>query len=464
MRELLEAVGDRTSPQEALVSAPTLRVAIFGLGYVGSVSMGCLARLGHETLGVDVNGDKVAQIASGRSPIAEHGLEDLISAGVESGKLRATCSAASAVAWADVSLVCVGTPSRPNGSLDTGYVERVVCEIGMALRERRSRHAVIIRSTLLPGTTVGTLQPLLEAASGKRCGSDMGLAYNPEFLREGTAVRDFDSPPYTVIGAIDDASFRDAARVYAAVDAPIERVSVPEAEMIKYAANAFHAAKITFANEIGNFCKRASLDSHRVMEVIARDTKLNISSAYLKPGYAYGGSCLPKDLRAILYAARQSDVDLPMLQSLPVSNARQVQRGIDAVLETGSRKIGILGFSFKAGTDDLRESPMVQLIEALLGKGFDLRLYDKNVSWARIAGANRQYIEAVVPHLADLMVESIDEVVAHADVLVIGNNSHEFTELLTRPVRQVVVDLVRLPGISEDRTLAMQGRYRGICW
>ncbi len=441
-----------------------MRIAIFGLGYVGAVSCACLAELGHDILGVDINETKVAQINAGASPIMEAQLDTLITKAVQEKRLCATTDGAEAVAWADASLLCVGTPSRPNGSLDTSYVEHVICSIGDALSQREGRHTVIVRSTLLPGTTLGRLKPLLEAASGKRCGPDIGLAYNPEFLREGTAVKDFYAPPYTVVGGIDEASADVAAAVYGGVNAPVHRVTIPEAEMLKYGANAFHALKITFANELGVFSKSVDVDSHRILDLLTQDTKLNISPAYLKPGFAYGGSCLPKDLRAILYAARQHDLELPLLQSLPRSNALHIQRGIDLVLEQNCRKIGVLGLSFKAGTDDLRESPIIQLIEALIGKGCQLKLYDRNVNWAKVMGANRRYIESVIPHISELMVNSVDEVIAHADVLIVGNNSPEFADLPQKAADKRIIDLVRLPGTAAGHSQEADGRYHGICW
>lgn len=441
-----------------------MRIAVFGLGYVGTVSSACLAKLGHEIVGVDINAQKVAQINAAESPIVEAGLEDLIRAAVQSGRLRATTNNTEAIAWADVSLICVGTPSRRNGSLDTAYVEHVLRDIGKALRERTKRHTVVVRSTLLPGTTLGVLRPILEQASGKWCGADIGLAYNPEFLREGTAVKDFDAPPYTVVGGIDATSVEAAAEVYQGVEAPIHKVSIPEAEMIKYGCNAFHALKIVFANELGNFSKAAGVDSHVVLGMLTQDTKLNISPAYMKPGFAYGGSCLPKDLRALLFAARTHDLELPMLQSLSVSNSLQIKRAVDMALAQKKRNVAVLGFSFKAGTDDLRESPTVELIETLLGKGCQLRLYDKNVSWAKLMGANKQYIETVIPHISDLMVETLEEAVRDSEVLIIGNNSPEFAALLSEPLDKVVIDLVRVPGLTAEWLQQMEGRYHGICW
>lgn len=443
-----------------------MRISIFGLGYVGTVSAACFADLGHEVMGVDVSSVKVEQVKSGQTPIVEAGLGELIAKAVEAGALNATQNTTEAIHWADCSLVCVGTPSRPNGSLDTAYVEEVCREIGTAIKGKTNgRHTVIIRSTLLPGTTLDILKPILEEASGLEAGKDFGLAYNPEFLRESTAVKDFAEPPFTIVGGIDESSADVAASIYDKVKAPVRKTKMAEAEMIKYACNAFHANKITFANEIGNFAKTKGVDGHVVMDIICQDKKLNLSSYYMKPGFAYGGSCLPKDVRALLFAARSEDLKLPLVEALSVSNENQIRRGIELVLKPAKRNVGVLGFSFKAGTDDLRESPTVELIETILGKGCQLKLYDKNVQWAKLMGANKSYILSVIPHISDLMVESMDDVIANSDVIVIGNSSSEFAKVFAKPLEgKYVVDLVRFKGISQEWLDAMGDRYQGICW
>ena len=440
-----------------------MRISIFGLGYVGTVCAAALARSGFEVLGVDVNETKNAQINEGRSPIVEPGLEELIGEAVGAKRLSATSDHEHAVESSELSLICVGTPSRSNGSLDTSHVEDVARTIGGHLRNRDGRHTVVVRSTLLPGTTLGRVRPLLEEASGKSCGDQIGLAYNPEFLREGSAIADFMDPPYTLVGGLEDASADAAASLYDGLDAPLHRVTIPEAEMAKYAANAFHAAKIVFANEIANFSKSAGVDGRRVMELLVQDVRLNISPAYLRPGFAYGGSCLPKDVRALLHAARQGDVDLPLIESVQESNALQLRRGIELVLAQPGRRVGVLGLSFKAGTDDLRESPVVQVVEALLGKGYEVRIYDDNVNVARVLGTNREYIEAVVPHLADLMVDDPNELLAGSDTIVVGNGNPEFAELVAGAGDRLVVDLVGL-GLSEEQRLVLGDRYQGISW
>ena len=440
-----------------------MRVSIFGLGYVGTVCAACLARFGHDVIGVDLNEYKNAQISSGRSPIVEPGLEELIGEAVEAKRLSATSDHERAVAESELSLICVGTPSRANSSLDTSHVEHVAQTIGGALRREDRRHTVVVRSTLLPGSTLGLVLPALEEASGKRCGEELGLAYNPEFLREGSAVTDFRDPPYTLVGGLDEESARTAAQLYENLDAPLHLVTIPEAEMAKYAANAFHAVKIVFANEIANFSHGAGVDGRRVMELLVQDSRLNISPAYLRPGFAYGGSCLPKDVRALLYAARQSDVELPLLRSLPQSNELQLRRGLELVLAQPGKRVGVLGLSFKAGTDDLRESPVVQLVEALIGKGYEVRIFDGNVNLARLLGTNREYIESVVPHLAELMVADAGELVDSSDTVVVGNAMPEFAELVARSQAGPVVDLVGLP-LTDRQRETLGDRYVGISW
>ena len=439
-----------------------MRVSIFGLGYVGTVCAACLARFGHEVLGVDVNDEKNAQINAGRSPIVEPGLEELIREAVEAGRLEATRDHARAAASTELSLICVGTPSRKNGSLDTSLVVEVAREIGRALRGRNERHTVVVRSTVLPGTTLSLVQPALEEESQRRCGEGgLGLAYNPEFLREGSAVSDFADPPYTLVGGIDEHSARAAAELYASIDAPLHLTSIAEAEMAKYAANAFHAAKIVFANEIASFSHAAGVDGRRVMDLLVQDSRLNISPAYLKPGFAYGGSCLPKDVRALLHAARQRDVELPLLEGVHESNELQLRRGIELVLAQPGRSVGVLGLSFKAGTDDLRESPVVRLVEALLGKGYRVSIYDGNVNLARVLGANLAYIESVVPHLAELMVDD-PAAALDCETVVVGNGEPEFAELALQ-AKGAVVDLAGL-ALTDAQREALGERYLGIAW
>ena len=437
-----------------------MRISIFGLGYVGAVSAACLARDGHKVIGVDPNPTKVDLINSGKSPIIETGLEALIESGVAGNTLEATTDAASAIAHSDLSFVCVGTPSAANGSLDLRYVRAVCEDIGAALQDKPDYHTVVIRSTILPGTMRELVIPTLEKTSGKQAGTEFGICNNPEFLREGTAISDYDQPPKTVIGAINERSAADLSALYEHLPAPLIVTRIETAELAKYVDNVWHALKVGFANEIGAICKPLGIDSHEVMEIFCQDTKLNISSYYLKPGFAFGGSCLPKDVRALSYEAGQLDLQLPIIGSIMESNRLQIERGILRITSHGRKKIGILGFSFKAGTDDLRESPMVEIIERLIGKGFDVRVYDRNVQLARLVGANRDYILNHIPHIANLMVDDIGDLLDHAELVVIGNPAPEFRAALdSRKNDAIVVDLVRI-----SAGMRSSDGYDGIAW
>jgi GDP-mannose 6-dehydrogenase len=437
-----------------------MRVSIFGLGYVGAVSAACLAERGHLVTGVDPNPQKVELINCGRAPVVEAELAELTRAAVSARRLRATSDPLTAVRESEVTFVCVPTPSQTTGNLDFRYIERVCAEIGAALREKRDFHVVVVRSTILPGTLKSLAIPTLERASGRRAGEDFGVCHNPEFLRESTAVADFRNPSKTVIGTDDSRSGDIVQSLYEGIPGPVIRCPIEVAEMVKYADNSWHATKVTFANEVGKICKSLGVDSHKVMDIFCQDAKLNLSAYYLKPGFAFGGSCLPKDLRAITYQARSHDVSTPLLNSLMFSNREQIEQGIAMVMAARRSKIGLLGFSFKAGTDDLRESPLVEVIERLIGKGFDLRLYDRNVNIAKLTGANREYIMKSIPHIERLMVASVAEVLDHADVIVIGNRGEEFTGLAERlRPDQLVIDFVRIRQIEERHA-----NYTGICW
>src|SRR5580765_4276247 len=438
-----------------------MNVSVFGLGYVGSVSAASFAADGHTVVGVDVNPDKVASLNDGRSPIVEKGLDELIRDNAANGRLRATTSTAEAVRDTDLSLICVGTPSRKNGSLDLTYLERVAEQIGEALRDKQTYHVVVVRSTVLPGTTHDVVIPALERTSGKKYGTGFGVTVNPEFLRESTAIHDFRNPPLTLVGHNYRTDAEPTQALYSKVDAPVVTTTIRTAEMIKYASNTWHALKVTFANEVGNLCKRLKIDSHEVMDIFCRDEKLNLSSYYMKPGFAFGGSCLPKDVRAMQYRAKEMDVELPLISQILPSNKAQIQNALEQVLETGKKSVGLLGFSFKAGTDDLRESPIVILAEALLGKGVSLKIYDKNVSLAKLVGSNKEYIEKQIPHLSSLLCNTIDEVVVGSEVIVVGNQAPEFADALTQcRADQIILDLVRLPIYGA----ALKADYRGLCW
>ncbi|MBA3601366.1 MAG: nucleotide sugar dehydrogenase [Acidobacteria bacterium] len=437
-----------------------MKISVFGLGYVGAVSAACFANEGHDVIGVDVSQTKVDIINSGNSPIVEEGITELTAEMVAANRLRATTDITDAIENSDVSLVCVGTPSNENGSLKLDYVERVSQQIGEAISRKSGRHTVVMRSTMLPGTIEGLVKPTLEVCSGKKAGADFDVCVNPEFLREGTSIKDFYAPPFTLIGADSEGSGEILRRLYEKIDAPLYVTSVKVAEMVKYSCNCFHGLKVSFANEIGNICKELGNDSHEVMEVFSKDTKLNLSPYYLKSGFAFGGSCLPKDLRALQYKAKELDVKVPVLEAALASNLLQIERAIQMIVKTGKRKVGVLGFAFKAGTDDLRESPVVSVIERLIGKGYDIKLYDREVSVAKLVGANKEYIEREIPHISNLMADDIDEVLEHAEVILIGNPAKEFKKIEPKlTTEQTVVDLVRIFG---KRT--SDANYQGICW
>jgi len=436
-----------------------MRISIFGLGYVGAVCAGCLSTRGHQIIGVDVQALKIDMINSGKSPIVEPGLGELLQQGVASGKLRGTLDVREAVLETDISFLAPPTPSKRNGDLDVSYIEEVCRQIGQILPLKTTRHTVVVRSTVLPGTLRNVVIPTLEQYSGLKAGVDFGVAVNPEFLRESTAIKDYDYPAMTVIGELDSTSGDLLEEIYRELDAPIIRKTIEVAEMIKYTCNVWHAAKVTFANEIGNIAKAVGVDGREVMEVICKDRKLNLSSYYMRPGFAFGGSCLPKDVRALSYRAGQLDVESPLIESLMRSNAAQVRKAFDIIASYDKRKVALLGLSFKAGTDDLRESPLVELAEMLIGKGFDLSIYDSNVEYARVHGANRDYIESKIPHVSSLLRSNFEEVVANADVIVLGNGDEAFAFLAERaPADKQVFDLVGFMRQSSG------GGLEGICW
>jgi GDP-mannose 6-dehydrogenase len=436
-----------------------MKISVIGMGYVGSVTAASLSRRGNDVIGVDINAHKVAALNHGEAPVLEKGLSEIVSERVRSGMLKAITNGAEAVKETSVSLICVSTPARKNGSFDYSHLLSAVREVGAGIKQKNSHHLVAIRSTLLPGTTENMVIPEMEMSSGKKAGADFSVHANPEFLREGSALHDFDHPPFVVIGSAENSDGSPLEKVYEGTG-PVFHTSIRTAETLKYICNTFHALKITFANEVGNICQALGVDSHEVMELFCRDTKLNISPAYLKPGFAFGGSCLPKDIRALLYQAKTLDVQAPVLSAILQSNQIQVQRAVDFVLDTGAKKVGLLGLTFKAGTDDLRESPLVSLCEALIGKGIDLSVYDPNLILENLVGANKAYIEEQIPHIGKLLCKSFDQLIASNEVIVLGNRYDNLKNRLSSlNGRLRVLDLVRV--FDKDMTPAS---FHGICW
>ncbi len=446
---------------EFAASVEPRRISIFGLGYVGAVSLACLARDGHDVIGVDIDPGKLELLRNGRAPIVETGIQELMRAVVRGGSVTITDSASDAILETDVSFVCVGTPSQHNGNQDLAAITRIAQQIGAALPGKQTRHLIVIRSTVKPGTVQEVILPTLEESSGLRAGRDFSLCFQPEFLREGTSINDYDNPPLTVVGADDDYAVDLLRSVFGHLPCEFVHTSVRTAEMLKYACNAFHAMKITFANEIGRLCQASGVNAQEVMKLLCMDRQLNISSAYLRPGFAFGGSCLPKDLKALLYLAKSNDVDIPMLSSILPSNAAHIEHAVEQVLASNQRRIGMLGLSFKAGTDDLRESPLVVMAERFIGKGLQLRVFDPQVNVARLIGANRRFIEQSIPHIASLMTEDIEALVRDAQVLIVALKTPEVLAALKAHARpdQLLIDIAALP----DRQ-AQRARYQGVCW
>lgn len=444
------------------MSAKNYSVSIFGLGYVGSVTAACLAHKGHRVIGVDVNPSKVEMLQAGRSSIIEGQMGELVAESHAACRLHATTDASAGVLESEISFACVGTPSQRNGKLDLTQVEQVCHEIGRGLARKNSHHTVVVRSTVLPGTTRSVVIPILERSSGKRAGVDFHVCYNPEFMREGTSVADFFQPPFTLLGAEAPEHLVALRELYSWVPGRIFETSFAVAETVKYISNAFHALKVSFTNEIGTLLKQLGVDTEEVMRIFVSDTQLNISTAYLSPGFAFGGSCLPKDLSALGYRARELDLRLPLLESILPSNLEHLDRAVSAILRTNKKKVGLLGLSFKAGTDDLRESPQVRLCKRLIGEGCEIRIWDPYVAAGCLMGSNRQFIEEVIPHIGSLLSTSLAEVVVAAEVIVVGTKAVDRCELvsLLRP-GQVVIDLVNF---EKSRRPNEGTSYQGICW
>jgi GDP-mannose 6-dehydrogenase len=437
-----------------------MNISILGLGYVGCVVAACLADDGHNVIAMDINPDKVDLLNSGRTPIIEKGIGEIIEKNVKENRLRATNSIVDAITNTDISFVCVGTPSEPNGSLKLTFVKRVSEEIGAVIATKKSRHLIVIRSTVLPGTVRDVVIPAIEKSSGKNVGSGFGVCFNPEFLREGSSVFDHYNPAKVVIGGGEEKDIEKVKEVYVSIEAPVFVCSIEIAEMVKYVDNVFHALKVCFANEIGSVCKEFGIDSHEVMDIFCSDTKLNISNKYFRPGFAFGGSCLPKDLRALTHKTKMFDLNTPVLSSIIDSNNNQIKCALDMIVNKGKKNVGILGLSFKEGTDDLRESPTIILMESLLGKGYNLKAYDKNVNLAKVFGTNKEYLEDHIEHISKLMTNDIKELVDFAEIIVITNNSEEFTNIMSQlDDSHQIIDLVRI-----NKDLKTEKNYEGISW
>jgi len=438
-----------------------VRISVFGLGYVGAVSLACLARDGHDVVGVDVDPHKLDMIRSGRSPIVEEGIQELMKSVVASGKVTVTNDVGAAIRDTELSFVCVGTPSSPNGDQDLTYIGRVMEQIGGVLRDKQAHHTVVLRSTVQPGTVENLVRKKLEEKSGKSSRKDFALCFQPEFLREGTSIKDYDNPPMTIVGADDEHGAERLKKVFGHLPCEFITTSIGVAELMKYACNAFHAVKITFANEIGRLAQSVNVDARQVMDFVCRDKRLNISPAYLKPGFAFGGSCLPKDLRAMTYLAKRNDITLPMLGNVLGSNRAHIDHGLDRVMVPGVKRVGMIGLSFKAGTDDLRESPLVSVAERLIGKGYQLKIFDSEVNLSRLIGANKRFIEEVIPHIGNLMVEDVAASIADAQVVIVSISTPAVLKALAEHNKPdlAIVDLVGLP---RDRIKC--AKYSGICW
>jgi GDP-mannose 6-dehydrogenase len=438
-----------------------MRVVVVGLGYVGSVCSACLASRGHSVVGVDVSESKVAEIEGGRSPIVEAGLAELIAESRANGRLSATTRIAEAMPGAGLVLLCVGTPSREDGSLDLDHVKRAAAEVGRALKGSQSFVTVVMRSTMLPGSVETEVRPVLEQSSGLKAGRDFGVAYNPEFLREGSAVADFFGAEITVIGAGDAKSAEALRTLYTGLGGEVVVTDIRTAEMLKYVNNAFHALKVSFANEVGRWARREGVDSHEVMRLFCRDSRLNLGATYLRPGFAFGGSCLPKDLRALNQRARHHDLDLPVIGAIVPSNERHVEEAVHLIERLRRRRVGVLGLSFKAGTDDLRESPILRVVGTLVGKGYSVLLHDPNIDMERVLGANRRFVEDEVPYLPERLRPTVREVVEASEVVVVANDSREYRDIgaLLKP-GQALVDLAH----AVDRATVAHAEYHGLAW
>jgi GDP-mannose 6-dehydrogenase len=437
-----------------------LNISIFGLGYVGCVSLGCLAKNGHRVVGIDLNKTKVDFINEGKSPIVEKEVDTILFEQHKLGKISATTNGVQAVIDTDISFICVGTPSTSNGHLNLNSIYNVSEEIAKGIKEKETFHVVVIRSTVLPGTNT-KVSKIIGEVSGKNCNNSFSVVSNPEFLREGSAIKDYYNPPYTLIGSNNDKAIQRIHHIYEGIEAPILITDIEIAELIKYVNNAFHALKITFSNEIGSICKKLEIDSHKLMDIFCKDNKLNISSYYLKPGFAFGGSCLPKDLKALKTIAHDFYLECPVIENIEKSNELQKKKVLEQILQFSKEKVSFLGLSFKSGTDDLRGSPIIDIIEKLLGKGLNIKIFDKNVHLSQLLGANKEYILQKIPYISKFIIDDPNEIIEFSDVIVVVNKEKEFQEILEKvPRDKIIYDLVNINFKNKDG----MKNYVGICW
>jgi GDP-mannose 6-dehydrogenase len=435
-----------------------MNISVFGLGYVGCVSLGCLAKNGHHVIGVDTNPTKINQINSGKATIIEKEVDVIIAEQRSAERIVATDNVLEAVSGSDISIIAVGTPSTDKGHLNLQFIFKVAEDIGEALKSKSSFHIIAIRSTIMPGTC-DNVASLIEKISGKKRNLDFAIVDNPEFLREGTAVRDYYNPPLTLIGSDNPQAAEKVADLYRQLPAEIIITDLKTAEIMKYINNTYHALKISFGNEVGNICAELGIDSHKVMEIFCKDKQLNISPYYFKPGFAFGGSCLPKDLKGLQTLAHDLYVEVPLIESINRTNEIQIQRAIKLIYKYNNKKLGFLGLSFKAGTDDLRNSPTVSIIETLLGKGCNIVIYDKNINMAMLTGTNKDYIDSRIPHLSNLLVKNPEIIVNECDVVVVNTREPEFLKLVLEVDHKLIIDFVRL-----DEALLTKSNYVGINW
>jgi GDP-mannose 6-dehydrogenase len=436
-----------------------MELAVVGLGYVGAVAAACLADSGNGVVVVDISQPKISQLNAGRSPIMEPGLGELIGRNVAQGRLSGSADLRGAVLGSQATIICVGTPSSASGDVRLADLDRVIDQVAGALRESDSWHLVMLTSTVPPGTTEQRVIPRIEEVSGKKCGRDFGVAFSPEFLREGSAIDDYRHPAKTVVGASDGRAFDCAAAIFGPYAHSVTATSISVAEMVKLSDNSWHALKVAYTNEISRFCSSLDIDSHAVMKIFASDTRLNISATYMSPGFAFGGSCLPKDLRTLVYRARQLGVEIPVLESVLPSNRSHVDAALRRIQQLGVKRVALLGIAFKPGTDDLRESAMLELAERLIGKGYEIAIHDEYVNLDRLVGANREYVEKMHPHIASLLQDDLEVTLKDAELIIVAQANPAYARICELVTDRPVLDL---SGVARPAVPA--ANYQGLSW